>query len=562
MKEPSESSNTSMKVNSQNNYKYDQYGFVLVNTIEDLLYDKFNNNMENDLNNIIDNKSKKHNGNCNNLMRNCKSIDNNKKARKNTDKSMRLVLKINNKDKKAFRIYPNDSRSIESITLREKDSDIKNNFTKGSDNKKKDLKRYHKKDENKKNSKKKRKRVLDNNNYENNDEFTFCEEENEEDSYNNAKRKKIKVKKKTRKKETEEEDEDEDEEEEDDEEEESDTDNLNRKKKLGILGRPILSQCIMTKTRMNEPDVSQIIPKTNRTFFTKTYDTNKKKNRTKILTWPNSTLCYFYKNNKIIHMNIQIPLQNVINKNYFCTKQITNINEKNLVPKTQVSPVSPNVVIKIINPENSPYKYGKINIKARSGKNSNSIQKTYLFKIRENKTNKNILSDKLSKSNCFRNVEIIKALNKKTKKSKSKKKKEIISPECIALKRRKKFGDKIYKKIMQKNSSVYPSEYKISIKTKFRNNVLNNKRKLELKKEEEKLVKNNSMIAHNNLKTNKNVENIKYPVIRKMILDENTKNKVPSLTREPKFNFNFHTLGRYNPNNNSQNFPAINSYFH
>ena len=562
MKEPSESSNTSMKVNSQNNYKYDQYGFVLVNTIEDLLYDKFNNNMENDFNNIIDNKSKKHNGNCNNLMRNCKSIDNNKKARKNTDKSMRLVLKINNKDKKAFRIYPNDSRSIESITLREKDSDIKNNFTKGSDNKKKDLKRYHKKDENKKNSKKKRKRVLDNNNYDNNDEFTFCEEENEEDSYNNAKRKKIKVKKKTRKKETEEEDEDEDEEEEDDEEEESDTDNLNRKKKLGILGRPILSQCIMTKTRMNEPDVSQIIPKTNRTFFTKTYDTNKKKNRTKILTWPNSTLCYFYKNNKIIHMNIQIPLQNVINKNYFCTKQITNINEKNLVPKTQVSPVSPNVVIKIINPENSPYKYGKINIKARSGKNSNSIQKTYLFKIRENKTNKNILSDKLSKSNCFRNVEIIKALNKKTKKSKSKKKKEIISPECIALKRRKKFGDKIYKKIMQKNSSVYPSEYKISIKTKFRNNVLNNKRKLELKKEEEKLVKNNSMIAHNNLKTNKNVENIKYPVIRKMILDENTKNKVPSLTREPKFNFNFHTLGRYNPNNNSQNFPAINSYFH
>ena len=562
MKEPSESSNTSMKVNSQNNYKYDQYGFVLVNTIEDLLYDKFNNNMENDFNNIIDKKSKKYNGNCNNLMRNCKSIDNNKKARKHTDKSMRLVLKINNKDKKAFRIYPNDSRSIESITLKEKESDLKNSFNKGSNNKKKDLKRYHKKGENKKNSKKKTKRKYDNNNYENNDEFTFCEEENEEDSYNNAKRKKIKIKKKTRKKEidSQEEDEEEDEEEEDDEEEEeSDTDNLNRKKKLGILSRPILSQCIMTKTRMNEPDINQIIPKTNRTFFTKTYDSNKKKNRTKILTWPNSTLCYFYKNNQIIHMNIQIPLQNVINKNYFCTKQITNTKDKKLLPKT---PVSPNVVIKIINPENSPYKYGKINIKARSGKNSNPIQKTYLFKIRENKTNKNILSDKLSKSNCFRNVEIIKALNKKTKKSKSKKKKEIISPECIALKRRKKFGDKIYKKIMKKNVSVYPPEYRISIKTKFRNNILNNKKRLELKKEEEKLVKNNSMIAHNNLKTNKNVENIKYPAIRKMVLDENTKNKVPSLTREPKFNFNFQTLGRYNPNNNSQNFPAINSYFH
>ena len=42
----------------------------------------------------------------------------------------------------------------------------------------------------------------------------------------------------------------------------------------------------------------------------------------------------------------------------------------------------------------------------------------------------------------------------------SNKKKEIISPECIALKRRRKFGDKIYKKMMQK---VYPAEYKISI---------------------------------------------------------------------------------------------------
>ena len=564
MKEPSEGSNSSNQVNSQNNYKYDQYGFVLVNTIEDLLYDKFNNNMENDYNDIINKKEKKYNGNSNNLMRNCKSIDINKKARKHNDKSMRLVLKINNKDKKAFRIYPNDSRSIESITLKEKESDIKNNYTKGSNHKKKDLKKYrNKKDENKKSSKKKRKRVYDNN-YENNDEFTFCEEENEEDSYNNnnkSKRKKVMVKKKTRKKETESPLEDEEEEEEDDEEEESDSE-INRKKKLGILSRPILSQCIMTKTRMSESENSLVIPKANMNFITKTYEnSNKKKNRGKILTWPNSTLCYFYKNNQIIHMNIQIPLQNVVNKNYFCTKQITDTNDKLLLPKT---PISPNVVIKIINPENSPYKYGKINIKARSGKNASPIQKTYLFEIRGNKTKKNTLSgcqDKLSKSNCFRNVEIIKALNKKNKKSKSKKKKEIISPECIALKRRRKFGDKIYKRMMQKKSLVYPAEYKISIRTKFRNNVLNNKRILESKKEEEKLlVKNNSMNAYNNIKTNKNINNIKYPSIRRMILDENNKNKV--ISKEPKFNFSFQTLGRYNSNNISQNFPAINSYFH
>ena len=110
MNEPSEGSNNSNQINSQNNYKYDQYGFVLVNTIEDLLYDRFNNNMENDYNDINNKKDKKYNGNCNNLMRNCKSIDINKKARKYNDKSMRLVLKINNKDRKAFKKYPNNSR--------------------------------------------------------------------------------------------------------------------------------------------------------------------------------------------------------------------------------------------------------------------------------------------------------------------------------------------------------------------------------------------------------------------------------------------------------------------
>ena len=557
MLEPSEGSNNSNQINSQNNYKYDQYGFVLVNTIEDLLYDRFNNHMENDYNDNNNKKDKKYNGNSNDLERNSKSIDINKKSRKYNDKSMRLVLKINNKDRKAFRIYPNDSRSIESITLKEKESDIKNNYTKGSSRKKKDLKKYgNKKDENKKSSKKKRKRVYGDNN-ENNDEFTFCEEENEEDSYNNkSKRKKI-MKKKTRKKETESPLEDEEDEEEDDyEEEESDTE-MNRKKKLGILSRPILSQCIMTKTRMSESENSLVIPKSNMNFITKTYENSGKKKRAKILTWPNSTLCYFYKNNKIIHMNIQIPLHNVVNKNYFCTKQITDTNDKLLLPKT---PVSPNVVIKIINPENSPYKYGKINIKARSGKNSSPIQKTYLFKIRGNKPKKDS-QDKLSKSNCFKNVEIIKALNKKKKtKTKSKKKKEIISPECIALKRRRKFGDKVYKKMMQK---VYPLEYKISIRTKFRNNGLNNKRLLESKKEEEKLlVKNNSMNAYNNIKTNKNIKNIKYPSIRRMFLDENNKNKVPSFIKDPKFNISFQTMGRYNSNNLSQNFPAINSYFH
>ena len=37
MNEQSESSSSSLQVNSQNNYKYDEYGFIQVNSIEDLL---------------------------------------------------------------------------------------------------------------------------------------------------------------------------------------------------------------------------------------------------------------------------------------------------------------------------------------------------------------------------------------------------------------------------------------------------------------------------------------------------------------------------------------------
>ena len=44
------SSHSSIQINTKNNYKYDEFGFLLVNSIEDLLYDKFNNEMEKNIN--------------------------------------------------------------------------------------------------------------------------------------------------------------------------------------------------------------------------------------------------------------------------------------------------------------------------------------------------------------------------------------------------------------------------------------------------------------------------------------------------------------------------------
>ena len=41
------SSNSSIQNIEQYNYKYDEYGFLKVNSLEDLLYDKFNKYMEN-----------------------------------------------------------------------------------------------------------------------------------------------------------------------------------------------------------------------------------------------------------------------------------------------------------------------------------------------------------------------------------------------------------------------------------------------------------------------------------------------------------------------------------
>ena len=560
MNEQSECSSSTIQVNSQNNYKYDKYGFVLVNSIDDLLYDKFNEEDKKEKKENNSKKAKKHNGNYYNSSRNYQNISSIVKSKHKIqdDKTVKIVLNINNKEKKAFKINPNDSRSLESITIKEKDSDTKNdNKIKKSKNKKRKKK---KKDNNE----------IKENSDDDDDEFTFCEEENENKRNSN-------------------------EEEEKENEQLNDTD-INRKKpgpknmkqiktrkKFYHYSKPVLSPCYMTKIRKMSHNIKEAIPKSNRTFITKTYENDKKEkeknNKKLILTWPNSSICYFNRSKKIINVNIHIPLQNVTNKNYFCTKERIN-SDKNKLKRDSKSSTninkesSPNIVIKIVNPDNSPYRYGKINIKSGSDRESKN-NKSYVFKIKQNKENnlRNILfnnKDSLSHSKCLKNKEIIKALKKKGK-TKSKKKKEI-SPECITLKRRRKFGDKIYKKIMKKKALFYPPEYKISIKTKFKNNLLDNYRSAEAKKEEEKLIRNISMNKYDLL--NKKNNNIIYPSIRKMMYDENSKNKSISFIKDQKYNYNSNNFGQYynfnngnynynyNYSNNSQNFPAINSYFH
>ena len=605
MNERSESESSSVQVNSQNNYKYDKYGFVLVNSIEDLLYDKFNYYMGKDINNKKNKNDKDDNGHVNNSNSYRNYLGNQskrgKKNKENINDSMKIILNINNKEKKILKINPNDSKSIDTMTM--KDTDTKNNNS--TKNNKFNNKYINKTNRNKKKENYKKEKYLshkrDNENYdedyEKDEQFTFCDNENKKnESSRRKKKKKYKSKKSIDSKDLENISENED------EVDIYDPNNKSRKskpknmKKNSIKNKnnfyyyslPILNPCVMSKIRKENQNIMQTVPKSSREFITKTYENERNK---KILTWPNSSICYFNRTNKIINVNIHIPMQNVTNKNYFCTKEIIdshnikNIQNKRLSKNSSLNKDSSNIIIKIVNPENSPFKYGKINIRTGSGKNSNSKNKSYVFKIRGNHDKKNVKkmlfknNSALSRSKCLKNKEIRSALNIKKSKSKSRGKKKKLSPECITLKRRRRFGDKIYKKIMKKKALYNPQEYQISIKTKFRNNLLDNYKsfKNNEKKEEEKMVRNNSMNRFDLNNINKN-KILLYPYIKKTINDENFKNRSIPLISDQRGNPGFNTIGKYNLyytnnlkiksnnnnnyNNDFQNFPAINSYFH
>ena len=112
MNEQSEESNdSSIQANSKNNYKYDNYGFILVNSIEDLLYDKFNCYMENYIN-IKNSEKNKIYINKNRNLKN-KIITRNKinlNQSKNKDKKKKFINKYSIKDKNE---YNNSNKYIE-----------------------------------------------------------------------------------------------------------------------------------------------------------------------------------------------------------------------------------------------------------------------------------------------------------------------------------------------------------------------------------------------------------------------------------------------------------------
>ena len=554
MNEQSEISSSSKEINSQNNYKYDKYGFIQVDSIEDLLYDKFNcymNNKNNEFNSITSKRKIKRTFGINNT--------------RNKDKSMKLVLNINNKEKKIYKINPFESKSIDSIKNninKESNNNINknNNFIK---NKKNEI-LINNKGENETSKKNNRydNYTNNNNNINENGQFTFRNEEKKNNSKNNDNNiKKINKNKNLIKSQ----DFPYREESEKNKPKNNDIKGISKLKITNkndiFFSQPVVSPCVMSKIHKNAK-TSILSPNKNKNNYTKK----------SILTWPNSTLCYFNRSNKIINVNIHIPQHNPVNKRYFCTKQIISDNHK-------AKDNSNNIIIKIINPKHSPYKYSKIDVKTSTlGNKGTSKAKSFLFKLKDNNKQKKVkiknispiknhrTLKNLSRSKCLKNKEIVNAMNhsnnkeknnkikakskskskskskaKSKSKSKSKQKEKEIKPECISLNRRRKFGDKIYKNIMKKNKeNSFNNGFRISIKTKFSNNVYNKYRRFIGNKEESNNDEND-------------IYNNKYPLIRK-IYGENNKNKSTSFVNEE---------AHYKNNNNrNELFPAINSYFH
>ena len=399
---------------------------------------------------------------------------------------------------------------------------------------------------------------------------------------------------------------------------------------------PISSQCYIVKLRKSRDlYFNKIIPKKERIFITKLYTQRKKDkdkdNNYKIISLPSLSNCYFVKDKKIIYVRSHISLQNVINNNYFCTKERVNITEKqNKVyerklkhkKKSDIADIidnnldldenkssdeqeynkninkndntyteldiekynSPNIIIKIINPLNSSYKFGKIDIKTNSPSNitkSKSCQKiinnnkddkispnrkSYLFNIikdnnKDRDNNKNIFrmsnKKKIKKIknlnnnryeikkestdfHCLKNKELINALNNSTKY-------KLNCPACMTINKRKKLEENIYRNVRLKNKNISKSEKNFKIKPYNIHNSIKNK----LINSEDEKIQRNKIKQYNH----KDIKNHLFPQANKIINDKR------NINLKQQINVSYNSMNKI-PNFTHIEFPAIDSYFH
>ena len=604
---------------------------VNIKNKENICENKNNKNINNDNKNKINNKIRNINEENNIINKNnknklkiirCKEfyIKNNynkKELKKN--QPIKIILNINNKEKKEFEINPDDRDIIKNISINDntikKKEDINNNYNNKIDSKIKEKKEYFvkKEAENLKNELKndndKKGNIF---NYNKNSKikmFLQDKQFNNKILINDKIIKDIKNIKKIHLI--------------------SPLERNSKKNKENIKNIfsnnqneahnvPISSQCFIQKMRKNHDFIfNKIIPKKDRIFITKSYIKINNIISKKIMTFPKTIKCHFIKEKKIINVRNHIPLQNVINNYYFYTKEIDIRNkkrnkkvykrknnhkedeeeesksfqgqdkiskskskQKNIkknndsfteieIPKYDND--SPNIIIKIINPLNSSYKYGKIDIKTKSpnslGK-SKSCQRiifknldkkeNYPFNIQKNKRkikkikiNNNRYENRKESTDfqIMKNKEIANALN-----CSSRIKSNCFA--CLTLNRRKKYAEKFYRNMKLKNKNFSRSQKTIKVKALrpyLSINKNNPKNKLiNIRNEEEKIdikkMKKGSIIEVNK-------KNILFPQPNKEINEKRDN----SLKQHD--NISNNSMNKYS-NFNHIEFPAIDSYFH
>jgi len=163
-------------INSKNNYKFDNYGIVMADSIEDLLYDKYyytkkrkknysnssnkessesvkkeNGSNEDNIKNEIDkqkennlndsdndnniNKEKEKENKMNEIEKNkgknlkimrCKDFEIKNTNNNDKNKKIKIIFNVNNKEKKEIEINPFDTNLIKNVNIKAKDRDLNN----------------------------------------------------------------------------------------------------------------------------------------------------------------------------------------------------------------------------------------------------------------------------------------------------------------------------------------------------------------------------------------------------------------------------------------------------
>ena len=581
-----DSNSNSEEINSENNYKFDNYGIVMADSIEDLLYDKYNiRNHGYKNNNINDNESFSDYSESDNI-----NSDNNSKDNKYNENQTKINNKEFNNNKYKVRNYNENINSEQKY----KNSNY-NGFKNGKKN-----------NSNENNNEK-------NKNFNNINQIKVIKGKDLQiinNDINKPKNEEIKIILNLK-----------------DKKEnylgmnfnKNNRHNLNNYKNIKKFHLKYPSETY----KINYINYNKLVPKEKGIYISKIHTKRSKSSNKKVISLPISSSCHFLKQNKIIKIKNNTPLKAVRNNLYFSTKEIyfniehkekqkskekskekTKEKTKEKHKKVYIRKIdseklkqkkkltygqssknkrkgdsvcteiditkynnSPNIVIKIFkNPANLSYKKGVIDIERNSSNNigkSKSCQKIIYInlddkkKIPLNKSRKKIKKIKNIFSNnryenkkentelpLLKNKEIISALNINSKNRLNH------NFDLAPLNKRKKFSEKIYRNMRISSKKMCKSEKNIKNKLLSMNINMKNKN-INQKNEEKKLGTNNN--KKNNSKIDRLIKSSLFPKTNKEI---NRKNIV--IKRQN--NIKYSPMNKYS-NFTSIEFPAIDSYF-